>query len=63
LAPERPFLPQFKKAAKESQGRDERVRLLEVRVGLAGEYRITYWEDHRDTVNVRSWGKHRLEGR
>ena len=37
--------------------------LLFERVGLAGEYRITYWEDHRDTVNVRSWGKHRLEGR
>lgn len=37
--------------------------LMFERVGLAGEYRITYWEDHRDTVNVRSWGKHRLEGR
>jgi len=33
------------------------------RVGLAGEYKITYWDDHRDTTNVKSWGKHRLEGR
>jgi hypothetical protein len=33
------------------------------RVGLAGEYKMTFWEDHRDTTNVRSWGKHRLEGR
>ena len=33
------------------------------RVGLATEYKITYWDDHRDTVNVKSWGKHRLEGR
>ena len=27
------------------------------------EYKLTYWDDHRDTTNVRSWGKHRLEGR
>ena len=33
------------------------------RVGLAGDYKMTYWEDHRDTTNVRTWGKHRLEGR
>lgn len=33
------------------------------RVGLATEYKITYWEDRRDTVNVRTWGLHRLEGR
>jgi hypothetical protein len=33
------------------------------RVGLGGEFKLTYWEDHRDTTNVRSWGKHRLEGR
>jgi len=33
------------------------------RIGLAGEYKLTYWDDHRDTTNVRSWGKHRLEGR
>ena len=33
------------------------------RVGLSGEYKLTYWDDHRDTTNVRSWGKHRLEGR
>jgi len=33
------------------------------RIGLASEYKLTYWEDRRDTVNVRSWGKHRLEGR
>ena len=32
-------------------------------VRLASEYKLTYWEDRRDTVNVRSWGKHRLEGR
>ena len=33
------------------------------RVGLAGEYKITYWEDHRDTTNVRTWGTARLNGR
>jgi hypothetical protein len=33
------------------------------RVGLSGDFKITYWDDHRDTTNVRSWGKHRLEGR
>jgi hypothetical protein len=33
------------------------------RVGLATDYKITYWDDHRDTVNVKSWGKRRLEGR
>ena len=33
------------------------------RVGPGGDYRLTYWDDHRDTTNVRSWGKHRLEGR
>lgn len=33
------------------------------RVGLGSEYKLTYWDDHRDTTNVRSWGKHRLEGR
>jgi hypothetical protein len=33
------------------------------RVGVGGEYKLTHWEDHRDTVNVRSWGNHRLEGR
>ena len=33
------------------------------RVGLAGDFKMTYWDDHRDTTNVRSWGKHRLEGR
>jgi hypothetical protein len=33
------------------------------RVGLGGEYKITYWEDHRDTANVRTWGSARLLGR
>lgn len=33
------------------------------RIGLAGEYKITYWEDHRDTTNVRTWGTARLAGR
>ena len=31
------------------------------RVGLASEYRITYWEDRRDTGDVPSWGKRRLD--
>jgi hypothetical protein len=32
------------------------------RVGLAGNFKITYWEDHRDTTNVRTWGLARLNG-
>ena len=33
------------------------------RVGASGEYRITFWEDRRDTANVRTWGAARLVGR
>ena len=33
------------------------------RVGGSGEYKVTYWEDRRDTVNVRTWGAARLGGR
>lgn len=33
------------------------------RVGLSGEWKITYWEDHRDTADVRTWGTARLQGR
>jgi hypothetical protein len=33
------------------------------RVGAAGEYRLTYWEDRRDTTNVRTWGTARLVGK
>lgn len=33
------------------------------RIGNASDYKITYWEDHRDTTNVRTWGLARLNGR
>jgi len=33
------------------------------RVGLSTEWKITYWEDHRDTADVRTWGTARLQGR
>lgn len=33
------------------------------RVGLAGDFKITYWEDRRDTSDVRTWGTARLNGR
>jgi len=33
------------------------------RVGGSGEYKMTYWEDRRDTANVRTWGAARLNGR
>ncbi len=33
------------------------------RVGQAGDYKITFWEDHRDTADVRTWGTARLNGR
>ncbi len=33
------------------------------RVGLAGDFKITYWEDRRDTADVRTWGTARLNGR
>jgi hypothetical protein len=33
------------------------------RVGLAGEWKIRFWEDRRDTSGVRTWGTARLEGR
>ena len=33
------------------------------RVGLSGEWKIKFWEDHRDTADVRTWGTARLNGR
>jgi len=33
------------------------------RVGGSTEYKLTYWEDRRDTTNVRTWGAARLTGR
>ncbi|MGH7725212.1 MAG: hypothetical protein ACREOU_07250 [Candidatus Eiseniibacteriota bacterium] len=33
------------------------------RIGLAGDFKITYWEDRRDTADVRTWGTARLNGR
>jgi hypothetical protein len=33
------------------------------RVGLAGEWKIRFWEDLRDTAGVRTWGTARLNGR
>jgi hypothetical protein len=33
------------------------------RIGLGSDYKITYWEDHRDTSNVVTWGTRRLNGR
>jgi hypothetical protein len=33
------------------------------RVSLAGEWKISFWEDRRDTTGVRTWGTARLEGR
>jgi hypothetical protein len=32
-----------------------------VRVGQAGEWKIRFWEDRRDTAGVRTWGTARLE--
>ena len=32
------------------------------RVGLAGEWKIRFWEDLRDTTGVRTWGTARLNG-
>ncbi len=34
-----------------------------IRVGLSGEWKLRYWEDHRDTTDVRTWGTARLNGR
>jgi hypothetical protein len=33
------------------------------RIGLGSDYKITFWEDHRDTANTRTWGTARLNGR
>ncbi len=33
------------------------------RVNLAGDWKITHWEDRRDTTNVPSYGTRRLNGR
>lgn len=33
------------------------------RIGLSGDFKLTYWEDHRDTSDVRTWGTARLNGR
>jgi hypothetical protein len=33
------------------------------RVGLSGDVKVTFWEDHRDTADVRTWGSARLNGR
>jgi hypothetical protein len=33
------------------------------RVNLAGDWKITFWEDRRDTTNVPTWGTRRLNGR
>ena len=33
------------------------------RVGLSGEWKIRFWEDRRDTADVRTWGTARLQGR
>ncbi len=32
-------------------------------VGLAGDWKIRFWEDRRDTNDVRTWGTARLNGR
>jgi hypothetical protein len=37
--------------------------LTMARVGLSGEWKLRYWEDHRDTSEVRTWGTARLSGR
>lgn len=34
-----------------------------LRVGLSGEWKIRFWEDRRDTADVRTWGTARLQGR
>jgi len=39
------------------------ARLTFEQVGAGNDYRLTYWEDRRDTVNVRTWGAARLSGR
>jgi hypothetical protein len=33
------------------------------RVGLSGEWKVRFWEDLRDTADVRTWGTARLNGR
>jgi hypothetical protein len=33
------------------------------RVGDAGDWKIRFWEDHRDTAGARTWGTARLNGR
>lgn len=33
------------------------------RVGSSGEYKVTFWDDRRDTANARTWGAARLNGR
>jgi hypothetical protein len=33
------------------------------RIGGSGEFKMTYWEDRRDTSGVRTWGAARLNGR
>jgi hypothetical protein len=38
------------------------ARISLERVGATGEYRLTRWEDHRDTLGVRTWGMARLLG-
>jgi hypothetical protein len=38
------------------------ARISFERVGLSGEYRVTRWDDARDTVGVRTWGMARLLG-
>jgi len=37
--------------------------LMMGRVGLSGEWKLLYWDDHRDTSEVRTWGTARLNGR
>jgi len=33
------------------------------RIGANSDYKVTFWEDHRDTADVRTWGTARLNGR
>ena len=37
--------------------------LTMARVGLSGDWKIRFWEDRRDTADVRTWGTARLNGR
>ncbi len=39
------------------------VGLTLERVGLSGEWKVRFWEDRRDTADVRTWGTARLQGR